>query len=71
MTQSLDQASDDLSTMKQTTKIALKPQMQDIMDADSMSISGMDKISTKSPQKDSSFTKDDTKASEVILMHFL
>ena len=71
MTQSLGQPSENLSTTKQTTEIALEPQMLDIMDADSMSISDMNKISEKSPQKDSSFTKDDSKASEVILMHFL
>ena len=71
MTQSLGQPSENLSTTKQTTEIALEPQMLDIMDADGMSISDMNKISKKSPQKDSSFTKDDSKASEVILMHFL
>ena len=71
MTQSLGQPSENLSTTKQTTEIALEPQMLDIMDADSMSISDMNKISEKTPQKDSSFTKDDSKASEVILMHFL
>ena len=74
MTQSLGQPSENLSTTKQTTEIALEPQMLDIMDADSMSISDrvdMNKISEKSPQKDSSFTKDDSKAFEVILMHFL
>ena len=71
MTQSLGQPSENLSTTKQTTEIALEPQMLDIMDADSMSISDVNKISEKSPQKDSSFTKDDSKAFEVILMHFL
>ena len=70
MTQSLGQPSENLSTTKQTTEIALEPQMLDIMDADSMSISDMNRTSKKSPQKDSSFTKDDSKASEVILMHF-
>ena len=71
MTQSLGQPSENLSTTKQTTEIALEPQMLDIMDADSMSISDMNRISKKSSQKDSSSTKDHSKASEVILMHFL
>ena len=70
MTQSLGQPSENLSTTKQTTEIVLEPQMLDIMDADSMSISDMNRISKKSPQKDSTFTKDDTQAFEVILTHF-